>query len=58
MELIQEILTYLIVGVAFFIAARQLIRTLNPKKSASHSCGPACNSCVSTDLKKGEKRLI
>lgn len=52
MENIQDILVYLIIGIAVLVAGYSLVRTLTGKKSGCDGCVSDCSGCSVIELKK------
>lgn len=48
----QNILVYLIIGIAFFAAGYSLIKTLTGKKSGCDGCSSDCSGCSVIEMKK------
>ncbi len=48
----QNIVVYLIVGIAFLVAGYSLIKTLSGKKSGCDGCVSDCTGCSVLELKK------
>lgn len=52
----QEIIVYLIIAAASFVAIRSLVKTTSPKAPAGgcNSCapGPSCGTCLMKDIQK------
>lgn len=48
----QEIIVYLIIGVAFAIAGYKIFMTLTSRKSGCSGCASDCSGCSVMELKK------
>lgn len=52
MEHIQEIIVFVIIGIAVIIAGYKIIQSLAGKKSGCEGCASDCSGCSLTELKK------
>lgn len=50
--IMEEIIVYLIIGVAFAIAAYKIFMTLTSRKSGCDGCASDCSGCSVMELKK------
>lgn len=51
-QLVQEMLTYVIVAGAVFVAGYKIVTALAGKKAANGSCGTECSGCSAIEVKK------
>lgn len=56
MENIQNLLVYIIIGIAFFVAGYSLVKTLIGKKSGCDGCVSDCSGCSVIELKKNMEK--
>lgn len=52
MENMQDIIVYIIIGIALIIAGYHLVKRLTGKKSACSDCSSDCSGCAVQELKK------
>lgn len=52
MENFQDILVYIIIGIAVLVAGYSLVKTLTGKKSGCDGCVSDCSGCSAIELKK------
>jgi large-conductance mechanosensitive channel len=51
-QLIQEILTYIIIAVAVYVAVYKMVMALGSTKKGAGKCSTECSGCSAVDMKK------
>lgn len=51
-QLLQEIITYIIIAVAVYIAGYKILIALGVIKDSKDACGTDCSGCSPIDMKK------
>ncbi len=51
-DILMEVLAYLIIAAAFFVAVQSIVKSFRNKKSGCSGCSSDCSGCSLVDLKK------